>query len=44
MQYLTKISRLCYGMFEQPIELSLVEVELMSKMLLHYVNPNNNTH
>ena len=31
-------------MFEQPIELSLVKIELMSKILVHYGTPNSNTH
>ena len=31
-------------MFEQPIELSLVEIKLLNKTLLHYVTPNSNTH
>ena len=31
-------------MSEQPIELAVVETKLLSKMLLHCVTPNNNTH
>ena len=31
-------------MSEQPIELSLVEIELMSEMLLKCIIMNNNTH
>jgi hypothetical protein len=31
-------------MSEQPIELSAVDIELMSKMFLHYVTPNSNMH
>jgi hypothetical protein len=31
-------------MSEQPIELSLVKIELLSKMLLHCVTPNSNMH
>jgi hypothetical protein len=31
-------------MFEQPIELLLLNLELMGKMLLHYVTPNRDTH
>jgi hypothetical protein len=31
-------------MSKQPIELLLVEIELTSKTLLHYVTPNNNIH
>ena len=30
-------------LFEQPIEYSLVESELLSKMLLHSVTPNEKT-
>ena len=26
-------------MFKQPIELSLVKIELLSKMVLHYITP-----
>ena len=29
-------------MLEQPIELLLVEIELMCTTLLHFVTPNNN--
>ena len=29
---------------KQLIELSLVKIEILSKTLLHYVTPNNNTH
>ena len=31
-------------MSEQHVELSLVKIELLSKMLLHYMTPNSNTH
>ena len=40
MYYFVKQCHLWSIMSEQPIELSLVKVELMSKMLLHCVNPN----
>ena len=29
-------------MYERPIELSLVKIELVSKMLMHCVSPNSN--
>ena len=35
MEYFTKQSHLCFIMFEQLIELSLVKIELSSKMLFH---------
>ena len=31
-------------MSEQPIELSLVKIELLSKPLLQYITPNSNMH
>ena len=31
-------------MFEQPIELSLIKIELLRKMLLHCATPNSNMH
>ena len=39
----TKQSCFCSIMSKQLIELSLVIIELLSKMLLHCVNPNNKT-
>ena len=44
MKYFTKQSHLCSIMSYQPIELSLVRIELLSKMLLHGMTLNNNTH
>jgi hypothetical protein len=44
MPYFTKQSRYYSRMFEQLIELSLVEIELPSKTLLHCVIMNGNTH
>ena len=44
MLYFTKQSHLCSIMFEQLIELLLVKSELLSKMSLHCVTPNNNMH
>ena len=44
MKYFTKKIHLYFVMFKQPIELSLVEIELLSKTLLHYIILNNNTH
>ena len=38
----TKQSQICYIIFEQPIELLLVNNELMNEMLLHCITPNNN--
>ena len=37
MQYFTKKSHLCFIMCEQPIALSLVNIELWSKMSLHCI-------
>ena len=39
-----KQSRLYSIMSEQPTELLLVKIELMSKTLLHYTTPNSNMH
>ena len=39
----TEQSHLCFIMSEQPIELLLVKIKLMSETLLHCVTPNNNT-
>lgn len=44
MQYFTKQSQLCSILSKQPIELELIDIELMSKMLnLHYITPTNKT-
>ena len=40
----TKQSHLCSIMFEQPLELLLVKIKLMSKMLLHCISLNSNMH
>ena len=40
----TKQSRSCFGMFEQCVELLLGKIELLSKMLLHCVIMNIDTH
>jgi hypothetical protein len=44
MQYFTKPSRLGSIMSEQPIEHSLVKIELLRNTLLRCVTPNSNVH
>jgi hypothetical protein len=44
MECFTNQSHLCFVMFEQPIELSLVENALMSWTLLYCVTSNSNMH
>ena len=44
MEYFTKKSQLCSIMSKQPIDLSLVKSEILSKTSLPCVTPNNQTH
>ena len=44
MQYFNRHSHLCSRMSKQSIELSLHKIELLSKMLLHYVTLDSNMH